>query len=81
MAKSRRPTGTTLDVTADELDDRRRSLRVATRSSIDVARLVQQHVAQLLARHRLAVDLDPIAWLDDGVELAAASVDDARARP
>ena len=71
---SSRPTGTTRARAADELDDRRPSLRVARRRDHG-ARLVQQDVAQGLRADRPAVDLDEVALVDHRVEPPRHPVD------
>jgi hypothetical protein len=67
--------GTGRYTAADQIDNRRSSLGIGGGRD-DVARLVQHHMAQLLAGNRLTVDLDAVTGLDHGVESAGPAVDD-----
>ncbi len=57
-----------------ELHDRGTSLRIACGRDRS-GRLVQQDIPQLLQRDRLAVDLDSVVRLDEGVQLPRLTVD------
>ena len=59
----------------NEIDDGAAALRVADRRD-DAGGLVQEQVRELLQRDRAAVDLDPVAGSDDGVELPGLAVDE-----
>ena len=63
---------------ADEVDDRRRALRIPRRRH-DSERLVQQDVCQLLLADPLAVDLDDVRRRDERVQLAGTPL--TRTRP
>ena len=58
----------------DELDDGTAPLRVA-RGRDDAGGLVQEQVRERLRRDLAAVDLDPVAGPDEGVELPRLAVD------
>ncbi len=64
---------------ADEVDDRRASLRVAHRRD-DTGRLVQEYVRERLLRDLASVDLDAVGASDERVQLPGLAVDEDAAR-
>ena len=74
VSMSSRPTGTTLALVTDEVDDRRSPFRIGRRRD-DPEWLVEHHVGQLLLADQLPVDLDDVPGADERVQLATFAVD------